>query len=150
MERSFVAIKPDAVQRGLIGDIIQRFELKGLKLIGLKLLQVSQELAAQHYAEHKGKPFYDSLISFITSGPVVAMVWQGPKAVATCRQIIGKTKPEEAEPGTVRFDFGLMMERNVVHGADSPENAEREIAIFFGQDELLDEWDRCTDKWMMV
>ena len=150
MERSFVAIKPDAVQRGLIGPIIQRFEQKGLKLVGLKLLQVTKERASKHYEEHIGKPFYEGLISFITSGPVVAMAWQGPNAVATCRQVIGKTKPADAEPGTIRFDYSMVMERNIIHGADSPENAEREIAIFFEKDELLGDWDRCTDKWLTV
>lgn len=147
MERSFVAVKPDGVQRGLVGVILQRFERKGLKLMGLKLLQVSRERAERHYAEHKGKPFYEGLIDFITSGPVVAMVWEGPDAVHLCRQVIGATNPEKAEPGTIRFDFGLKMERNIIHGADSPANAEREMAIFFEPDELLSGYARNLDAW---
>jgi nucleoside-diphosphate kinase len=149
-ERSFVAVKPDAVQRGLVGAIISRFEQKGLKLVGLKLLQVPESMAAEHYKEHQGKPFYGGLIDFITSGPIVAMAWQAPNAVALCRSVIGATKPEAAAPGTLRFDYGLMQERNIVHGSDSPANAERELAIFFKPEELLGDWRRNIDSWLVV
>jgi nucleoside-diphosphate kinase len=148
-ERTFIALKPDAVQRGLIGEIIHRFERKGLKLVGLKLLRVTPEMASVHYAEHVGKSFFPGLVDFITSGPVVAMVWQGPEAVAVCRKLLGPTKPGEGAPGTIRFDFGLMMERNIVHGSDGHDSAEREISIFFEPHEVLDDWFRSDDPWLV-
>jgi nucleoside-diphosphate kinase len=148
-EQTFIAIKPDAVQRGYSGTIIQRFEQKGLKLVALKLMMVSRELAENHYAEHVGKLFFESLVSFITSGPIVAMVWQGPNAVVTARKLMGATKPNEAEPGTIRFDYGLVMERNIIHGSDSTTSAEREIGLFFEPHEVLTHWDRCSDKWLV-
>jgi nucleoside-diphosphate kinase len=137
MERTFIAIKPDGVQRGLVGQLVQRFEQKGLKLVGLKLMQVSEALAKQHYAEHAEKPFFGSLVGFITSGPIVAMVWEGPNAITQCRTLMGATKPEAAAPGTIRFDYGVYMERNLVHGSDGPESAQREIGLFFSPEELL-------------
>jgi nucleoside-diphosphate kinase len=141
-----VLVKPDGVQRGLIGEIIGRFERRGLKLIGLKLMRVSAELAARHYAEHEGKSFYPGLISFITSGPVVAMAWQGPRAIELARQTMGDTRPWEAKTGSVRADYGLEVGRNLVHGADRQEAAARELALFFDPAELI-EWDRDTDRW---
>ena len=139
-ERTFVAIKPDGVKRGLIGNIIKRFEEKGYKIIGLKMLQVTEKMAAEHYAEHEGKPFYPRLIKFIQSGPIVAMVLQGCNAVQGARQMMGKTDPNDAEVGTIRADFGLLKEYNIVHGSDSIESAKREINIFFRPEELYDDW----------
>lgn len=147
MEKTLILVKPDGVQRGLTGEIIRRFEQRGLKLIGLKLIQMSTELAERHYAVHKGRPFYNSLVSYITSGPVVAMVWTGSDAVAAARATIGATKPVEAAPGTIRGDFGMEIGRNLVHGSDSPENGEKETAIFFSAQELVD-WQRDSDKWI--
>ena len=140
MERTFVAIKPDAVKRGLIGKIIERFENKGYKIIGLKMLQPTIELAEKHYQEHLGKPFYDSLIKFITSGPIVAMVVEGVDVIQGTRHLMGSTKPNEAEVGTIRADFAQSKEFNVVHGSDCPESAEREIAIYFKPEELCTKW----------
>lgn len=136
MEKSFVMIKPDAVQRKLIGEIVQRIEQKGLKLVGAKLMTVPQSLAETHYGEHEGKPFYESLISFITSAPVFAMVVEGENAVAVSRHIIGSTNPSEATPGSIRGDLGLTVGRNVIHGSDSVESAEREIALWFKEEEI--------------
>ena len=147
MERTLVLIKPDGVQRGLVGEITRRLEQRGLKLNAAKFLIVSQELAAQHYAVHKGKPFYDGLLRYITSAPVMAMVWSGPNVVAAVRQTMGSTRPTEAAPGTVRHDFGLEIGRNLTHASDSPENAEVEIALWFKSDELF-EWNRVTDPWI--
>lgn len=147
MERTFLMIKPDGVQRGLIGEIITRFERKGLQLIAAKLLRVSDQQAEAHYAEHVGQSFYPPLISFITSGPVFAMVWQGDDAVKLCRSLIGKTNPLEAAPGTIRSDYALHMNRNLIHGADSRENAEREIAIYFEPHELIS-YDHTIQKWI--
>lgn len=137
MERTLVLLKPDAVQRRLVGRIISRFEEKGLKIVGLKMIKVPPKLAEEHYAEHRGKPFYPELVSFITSAPVVAMVVEGPKAVEVGRKMIGKTNPLEAEPGTIRGDFGLFVTMNLVHGSDSPASAAREIALFFREEEIL-------------
>jgi len=137
MERTLVLLKPDAVQRRLIGRIISRIEEKGLKILGLKMIRVSRELAEKHYAEHREKPFYPELVSFITSAPVVAMVVEGPKAVDTVRKMMGKTNPLEAEPGTIRGDFGLSVTMNLIHGSDSQASAAREIALFFREDEIL-------------
>lgn len=148
MERTLVLIKPDAVQRGLIGEIILRLERRGLKLIAAKFLQVSQELAETHYAVHKGKPFYEGLVRYITSSPVMAMVWEGPNAIAAVRQTMGATRPTEAAPGTIRHDFALEVGRNLTHASDSPETAAQEIALWFKPEELYP-WDRATDAWIM-
>ncbi|MDD3149450.1 MAG: nucleoside-diphosphate kinase [Candidatus Gastranaerophilales bacterium] len=148
MERTFVAVKPDAVQRGLIGEIIKRFERKGFKIIGLKMMQVDEATAKKHYAEHVGKPFFDNLISFITSGPIVAMVLKGIDVVEQSRHLMGVTDPRQANAGTIRGDYAQIMERNVVHGSDSVESAEREIAIFFEESELATSWHRDTRKWI--
>ena len=131
MERTLILVKPDGVQRGLIGTIINRFERRGLKLAGLKLLQMSDDLAARHYAVHEGRPFYDSLVQYIVSGPVVAMVWEGNNAVAAARKTMGITNPAEAAPGTIRGDFGMEIGRNLVHGSDTVDNAASEVALFF-------------------
>lgn len=133
MERTFVAIKPDAVQRGLIGEIIQRFERKGFKILAMKMMQLDKDIAEKHYAEHKGKPFFDNLVRFITSGPIVAMVLEGENTVSMVRKMMGATNPQNAESGTIRADYGQITERNIVHGSDSPESAKREIALFFGE-----------------
>ena len=140
-------IKPDAVQRGLIGEIVSRFERKGLQLAGMKLMLIPKETAEKHYGEHKGKKFFEPLISYITSGPVLAMVWEGEDAVNVCRGMMGKTNPKEAAPGTIRCDFAMQTGRNIIHGSDSPESAEREIAIFFRPDELV-KYSRTVEKWI--
>lgn len=137
MERTFLALKPDAVQRGLIGEIMSRLEKKGYKLIGLKLMQITPEQAKTHYAEHEGKPFFNGLVSFMTSGPVVAMAWTGDNVVAAMRQLVGATNPQNAAPGTIRGDFAVDFGRNLIHGSDSPESGERELGIFFKPEELL-------------
>ena len=147
MERTLVLVKPDGVQRGLIGKIIDRFETRGLKLAGLKFIQMSDELAAQHYAVHVGKPFYDSLVSYIVSGPVVAMAWEGENVIATVRNTMGATNPAESPPGTIRGDFGVEIGRNLVHGSDSPENAEYELNLFFDPEELVS-WQRDSEPWI--
>jgi nucleoside-diphosphate kinase len=136
-ERTFVMIKPDAHGRRLSGEILARFERRGFTIRGLKLLQVSRDQAAQHYAEHEGKPFYPDLLDFITSGPVVAMVLEGPAAVSTVRTMMGATNPLDSAPGTIRGDYALEIGENAVHGSDSPESAERELAIYFTEDELV-------------
>ncbi|WP_457574413.1 nucleoside-diphosphate kinase [Desulfolithobacter sp.] len=146
MERTFVMIKPDAVQRGLIGEIIHRFERRGLKIVAMKFMHVSEELAARHYAAHKEKPFYRDLIDYITSGPVVAMVLEGTGAIATARTTMGATNPAQAAPGTIRADFSLEIGRNVVHGSDGEESAAAEIGLWFGDE--IPEWKRDTDKWI--
>ncbi len=140
IERTFIAVKPDAVQRGLIGRIITRIEEKGYKIIALKMLEVTPEQAAAHYAEHQGKPFYDGLVKFITSAPVVAMVVEGEDAIAGMRQLMGKTNPSNAEVGTIRGDFSPLMSSNCIHGSDSVASAERETAIYFTQDEMCTKW----------
>src|SRR5690606_34326064 len=137
MEKTFLMVKPDGVQRNLIGDIVSRFEAKGFKLVGAKLMLISNELAEQHYGEHKERPFFGELVDFITSGPVFAMVWEGENVIATARNMMGKTNPSEAAPGTIRGDYGLTVGKNVIHGSDSPESAEREINLFFAPDELI-------------
>lgn len=144
-ERTFIAIKPDAVIRGLTSTIIKRFEDKGYKIIGLKMLMVSKEQAAQHYAEHFGKPFYDRLIKYIQSGPIVAMVLQGYNVIKGARQLMGATDPAEAQVGTIRADFAQLKEYNSVHGSDCPESAEREIAIYFKPEELCTNWKNMTE-----
>lgn len=147
MERTLVIIKPDGVQRGLVGPIISRFEARGLKIVGMRLVQISAELAARHYAVHQGKPFYDGLIDYITSSPVVLMVLEGPKAIEIARRTMGATKPSEAQPGTIRADFALEIGRNLVHGSDSPETAAHEIPLFFTEAELVS-WPRNVDCWI--
>ena len=139
-ERTFIAIKPDAVQRGLIGKIISRIEEKGYKIVALKMLQVTPEQAAKHYEEHFGKPFYPNLVKFITSAPIVAMVVEGRNVIAGMRQIMGKTNPADADIGTIRGDFSPEMSFNVIHGSDGPESAKREIAIYFNENEICGDW----------
>ena len=131
-QQTYIMIKPDAVKRGLVGAIVQRFENTGLVIERMELGTLTAEQAAANYAEHEGKPFYDGLIAYITSGPVVKMVLSGPEAVSVCRKLMGATNPKDAAPGTIRGDFGLLLDANVVHGSDSPESAAREVAIFFG------------------
>lgn len=147
MERTLVLAKPDATQRGLIGEVIARLEKRGLKLVGAKFLLVSRELAEKHYSVHQGKPFYAGLVNYITSAPVMAMVWEGPNAIAAVRQTMGSTRPTEAAPGTVRHDFALTVGRNLTHASDSPENGEAEIALWFKPDELVT-WQRPIDSWV--
>lgn len=137
MQQTLVLLKPDCVQRRLVGALIQRFEQKGLRLAGLKFVQASRRLAEQHYAVHKGKPFYDSLLEFLTSGPTVAMVWEGREAVTVARTLMGPTDGVKAPPATIRGDFALSVQNNLVHGSDSPENAAAEIALWFQPDELV-------------
>ncbi len=147
-ERTFVMVKPDGVQRGLVGEIVSRFESRGLKLVAGKFMQIDDELAREHYAEHVDKPFFDDLSGFITSGPVFAMVWEGQDAVAQVRTMMGETDPAESEPGTIRGDFGLDLGRNVIHGSDTePGSAEREIGLFFDDEELLD-YERIDESWL--
>ena len=146
MERTFVIIKPDAVQRGLIGEIVARFERRGLKIVGMKFIQVSEDLARRHYAVHEGKPFFDGLIQYIVSAPVVALVLEGTGAIALVRKTMGATKPAEADPGTIRADFGLEIGRNLVHGSDGPDTAASEIEMWFGED--LVNWQRAADPWI--
>jgi nucleoside-diphosphate kinase len=137
MERTFVMVKPDGFRRGLVGEILARFERKGFRIVGLKALRISQELAERHYAEHREKPFFPSLVGFITSGPVVAMVLEGPNAVAEVRKMMGATHPKDALPGTIRGDYATTIDENVIHGSATPEDAQREIALFFRPEELL-------------
>mgnify|MGYP005836665417 CR=1 FL=1 len=146
MERTFVLAKPDAVQRGLIGEIIKRLEQRGLKLVAAKFLLVSTELAEQHYSIHKGKSFYEGLIRYICSAPVMAMVWEGPQAVAAVRQTMGATRPTEAAPGTIRHDFGLEVGRNLTHASDSVENAVMEINLWFKPEEIV-QWNKSNEDW---
>jgi nucleoside-diphosphate kinase len=137
MQQTLILLKPDCVQRRLVGNIISRFEQKGLRLTALKLVSVGRELAERHYAVHKGKPFYESLLSFLTSGPTVAMIWEGREAVKMARNLIGETDGLKATPGTIRGDLALTVQNNLVHGSDSPENAAAEIALWFKADELV-------------
>jgi nucleoside-diphosphate kinase len=148
VERTLIIIKPDGVERALIGPIITRFEQRGLKIIGMKMLQVSDELARRHYAVHAGKPFFEPLIQYITSAPVVVMALAGPQAIQAARNTIGATKPVEATAGSIRGDFGMMVGRNLVHGSDSPENGEAEIALWFDEAELLT-YERTLDRWIL-
>jgi nucleoside-diphosphate kinase len=147
MEKTFVMVKPDGVQRGLCGEIVSRFEKKGLKFVAVKFMVISKEMAENHYGEHKGKGFYNSLISFITSGPVLAMVLEGDNAVSVCRNLMGKTNPQESAPGTIRGDFGMVTGMNLIHGSDSPASAEREISVFFKPEELIS-YKRAADEWI--
>lgn len=139
-------LKPGVLNRRIVGEVISRLEKKGLKLVGLKMMQITPELAAQHYAEHKGKPFYESLVSYITSGPVVAMVWQGDDCVTLVRKIIGSTSPAEAHPGTIRGDFCSHTQHNIIHASDSDESAAREIKLFFKDNEIID-WEDNSSSW---
>jgi nucleoside-diphosphate kinase len=147
VEQTLVLIKPDGVQRGLIGEIIARLEKRGLKLVAAKFMQVSQDLAERHYAVHQGKPFYEGLVQYIISAPVMAMVWEGPNAVAAVRQTMGATRPTEAAPGTIRHDFGLVVSRNLTHASDSPENGKAEVKLWF-KDEDVVTWARPLDAWI--
>ncbi len=146
-ERTLVLLKPDAVQRGLIGPILTRLERRGLRIVALKMLQVTPDLAARHYAIHQGKAFYEPLVAFITSAPVVAVVMQGKDAIDVVRATMGATNPAHAEPGTIRADYGLEIGRNLVHGSDGPETAAYEIPLFFNADEILT-YTRDTDRWI--
>ncbi|HEX2923520.1 MAG TPA: nucleoside-diphosphate kinase [Chloroflexota bacterium] len=147
MERTLVIVKPDGVQRGLIGEVLQRLERRGLKMVGLKLMAVSEDLAQRHYAIHKGKPFFEGLISYITSAPVVVAVFEGKDAIAAVRSTVGATNPVAAAPGTIRGDLGMEIGRNLVHASDSPETAKTEVALFFNEAELVS-WSRDTDRWI--
>ncbi len=146
MEKTFIILKPDAVQRGLVGEIIGRLERRGLKLAALKFMQVSDELARKHYAVHAERPFFTGLIEYITSSPVVALVVEGTDAISVVRTMVGATRPAEAAPGTIRADFGLEVGRNLVHASDGPDTAKDEIALWFGED--LTSWERATDAWI--
>jgi nucleoside-diphosphate kinase len=146
-ERTLLLIKPDAMQRGLAGEIISRMERRGLKIVGIRLMKVSKALAKQHYAEHEGKPFFPGLVEYITSSPIIAAVLEGPGAIGAMRQTMGKTNPLEAETGSIRADFGLEKGRNLTHGSDSPASAKREIALFFGDLPPI-AWKRDTDPWI--
>ncbi|CDN14072.1 MAG: nucleoside-diphosphate kinase [Richelia sp.] len=147
MERTFLAIKPDGVQRGLVGEIIRRLETKGFTLVGLKLMSVSKELAESHYDVHRERPFFDSLVKFITSAPIVAMVWEGDGVVASARKIIGATNPLTSDPGTIRGDFGVSIGRNIIHGSDAVETAKREVALWFKDEELVN-WQPQMTTWL--
>jgi nucleoside-diphosphate kinase len=147
MEKTFLMVKPDGVQRNLIGEIVSRFEKKGFQLVGAKLMNVSRELAEKHYAEHKERPFFGELVDFITSGPVFAMVWQGNNVIATARAMMGKTNPADAAPGTIRGDFATSVGMNIIHGSDSPESAEREIALWFNEGEILS-YEKTIQRWI--
>lgn len=147
MERTFIMVKPDGVQRGLIGEIITRFERRGLKLVAMRFVHVSRALAEEHYAVHRERPFYAGLIEYITSGPVVAMVWEGPNAISVARSTMGATNPVNAAPGTIRADYGMMIGRNLVHGSDGPETAAFEIGLWFGDD--IPGWERAVDAWVL-
>jgi len=147
VERTLVLVKPDGVQRGLIGEVIKRLERRGLRLVGAKFLSVSHDLAETHYAIHKGKSFYEGLIQYITSAPVMAMVWEGPNAIAAVRQTMGSTRPTEASPGSLRHDFALEVGRNLTHASDTVENGEKEVELWFNPQELVT-WDRSVDPWI--
>ena len=148
MQRTLILLKPDAVQRRLVGDLTARFERKGLRLVGLKLVNAGRDLAEKHYAVHKGKPFYDSLVNFITSGPTVALVWEGREAVAVCRNLMGTTDGAKAPPGTIRGDYAASIQNNLVHGSDSAENAALEIALWFKNEELA-AWSPVDTPWVV-
>jgi nucleoside-diphosphate kinase len=147
MERTLIIIKPDGVQRSLVGAIISRFEQRGLRIAGMKLMQISRELAEEHYAEHKGKGFFEPTVQFMISAPVVVLCLEGPNAIAASRQTMGATRPPEAAPGTIRADFGLDVSRNIVHGSDKAETAEREVKLYFKPEELIS-YQRAGDIWL--
>lgn len=136
MEQTFLMVKPDGVNRKLIGDIVNRFETKGFKLVGAKLMTITNQLAQKHYSEHEGKPFFDDLIEFITSGPVFAMTWEGEEVIKISRKMIGETDPKKAAPGTIRGDYATILSENIIHGSDSLESANKEINLFFNESEL--------------
>jgi nucleoside-diphosphate kinase len=146
-ERTFFMIKPDGVQRGLVGDVVQRIERKGYKISAMKMLKISKEMAQEHYAEHIGKPFFNDLVEFITSGPVLAMIVEGEDVIDGVRTMMGKTDPKASDPGTIRGDFGIHLSRNVVHGSDSPGSSDREISIFFPKEEIMD-FTRIDENWL--
>lgn len=146
LEKTFVMVKPDGVQRGLIGEIVSRFEKKGLKVVGAKLMQVPVSLAEEHYGEHKERPFFKDLVSFITSSPVFAMVLEGDSAISVARTLMGKTNPAESAPGTIRGDYGLTIGMNIIHGSDAPESATREIKLWFSAETV--DYDRSVDVWL--
>ena len=146
-ERTLVLVKPDGVQRGLVGELIARLERRGLQLIGLKLMRVTEDLATRHYAEHREKPFFAGLVEFITAAPVVAMVWEGRDAVSMVRGMMGATDPAKASPGTIRGDLAVSLEKNVIHGSDSVERGVAEIALFFSEDQLVS-WERTISPWL--
>jgi nucleoside-diphosphate kinase len=147
-ERTLVIVKPDGVQRALVGEIIKRLEQRGLRIVGLRLQLIDQPLAETHYGEHRGKGFYDSLVSYITSGPSVTMVLEGPDAISVVRSTVGSTRPAEASPGTIRADYGLTVGRNLIHASDSPESAAREVVLFFGEG-ALPTYERDIDRWIL-
>ena len=147
IERTFVMVKPDGVQRGLVGEVVSRIEKRGIKVCAMKMMKIPKELAERHYGEHKGKSFYDGLVAFITSGPVVCMVLEGDNAVTVVRAMMGKTNPQDAAPGTIRGDLAMHMSKNVVHGSDSPESAKREIELFFNDYEIQ-KYDRIDGVWL--
>lgn len=147
MEQTLIILKPDAVQRGLIGDILARFEQRGLRIVAMKLMQVDQATAERHYAVHKGKPFYAGLVNYIISAPVVVLVLEGPNAISVVRTMVGSTRPGEAAPGTIRGDYGLTVDRNLIHASDAPETAEYEIGIYFNKQDLLN-YRRDMDRWI--
>lgn len=149
MERTLIIVKPDGVQRGLVSEVLGRFEKRGLKLVALKLMQIDRSLAEQHYAVHQGKPFYAGLVDYITSGPVVVSVLEGPQAVDAVRNTLGSTNPAEAAPGTIRGDLGITIGRNLVHASDSVENSDKEVKLFFGDDGLVS-YDRSLDSWIIA
>jgi nucleoside-diphosphate kinase len=147
MEKTFLMVKPDGVQRALIGEIVSRFEKKGFQLVGAKLMNISEDLAKEHYGEHKERPFFGELVDFITSGPVFAMVWEGKDVILTARNMMGKTNPAEAVPGSIRGDYAVQVSNNIIHGSDSAESAEREIGLFFKEEELVS-YDKAVSVWI--
>jgi nucleoside-diphosphate kinase len=147
MEKTFLMVKPDGVQRALIGEIVSRFEKKGFQLVGAKLMNISEDLAKEHYGEHKERPFFGELVDFITSGPVFAMVWEGKDVILTARNMMGKTNPAEAAPGSIRGDYAVQVSNNIIHGSDSAESAEREIGLFFKEEELVS-YDKAVAVWI--
>ncbi|MFC4410963.1 nucleoside-diphosphate kinase [Chungangia koreensis] len=148
MERTFLMVKPDGVQRNVIGEIVSRFENKGFKLVGAKLMQIPTELAEQHYGEHKERPFFGELVDFITSGPVFAMVWEGENVISTARLMMGATNPKESAPGTIRGDYAVTVGKNIIHGSDSPESSAREIGLFFKEEELVS-YEKAMNNWII-
>ncbi|MED1863663.1 nucleoside-diphosphate kinase [Fictibacillus nanhaiensis] len=147
MEKTFLMVKPDGVQRALIGEIVSRFEKKGFQLVGAKLMNISEDLAKEHYGEHKERPFFGELVDFITSGPVFAMVWEGKDVILTARNMMGKTNPAEAAPGSIRGDYAVQVSNNIIHGSDSAESAVREIGLFFKEEELVS-YDKSVAVWI--
>ncbi|ANC77682.1 MAG: nucleoside-diphosphate kinase [Bacillota bacterium] len=147
MEKTFLMVKPDGVQRALIGEIVSRFEKKGFQLVGAKLMNISEDLAKEHYGEHKERPFFGELVDFITSGPVFAMVWEGKDVILTARNMMGKTNPSEAAPGSIRGDYAVQVSNNIIHGSDSAESAVREIGLFFKEEELVS-YDKAVAVWI--